>query len=101
MPMKRTFYVLIAFLLLFTGVAMATGGGGKKKHYCDEDDFSTRVVEAKIKDNGCIRYTLEVTHDGKVARALSHYTVAVSCGKVYHVTNSEGWKIEYGYDRKT
>jgi hypothetical protein len=101
--MKRTFYVLIAVWLLFTGVAWATGGGKGKKHEksCDENDFSTRVIEAKIKDNGCIRYTLEVTHDGRVSHALSHYTVAVSCGKVYNVTNSEGWKIEYGHDKKT
>lgn len=101
--MKRSFYVLIAFWLLFSGAALASGGGNKKKHEksCGENDFSTRVVEAEIKDNGCIRYTLEVSFDGKVAHALSHYTVAVSCGKVYHVTNSEGWKIEYGYDPTT
>lgn len=101
MPMKRGFYVLNVLGLLLSLTAFA-GGGGKGNHKsCGENGFSTEVIQAELTDKGCIRYTLEVSHNNRCSHALSHYTVAVSCGKVYNVRNSENWKIEYGYDKTT
>lgn len=96
--MKRGFYVLNVFWLLLSVSVFA--GGGKNKS-CGENGFSTKVIQAELTDKGCIRYTLEVSHNNKCKHALSHYTVAVSCGKISKVSNSQGWKIEYGYDKKT
>src|SRR5690606_28890494 len=98
MPMKRGFYVLNVFWLLLS-VPVFAGGGGHKS--CGENGFSTDVIQAELTDEGCIRYTLEVSHNNKCQHALSHYTVSVSCGKISRVSNSEGWKIEYGYDKTT
>ena len=100
MPMKRGFYVLNVLWLLFSVSVYAGGGKGGNKS-CGENGFSTEVIKAELTDKGCIRYTLEVSHNNKCQYALSHYTVAVSCGKVYNVSNSQGWKIEYGYDKTT
>ncbi|HEY4654366.1 MAG TPA: SprB repeat-containing protein, partial [Cyclobacteriaceae bacterium] len=97
--MKRGFYVLIVLWLLLTYKVPAFGNGSN--HQCGESGFSTEVIQSEMTDNGCIRYTLEVSHNNRCSHALSHYTVSVSCGKIYDVSNSENWKIEYGYDKKT
>ena len=97
--MKRGFYALIVFCLVF---AYRVSAQKHSNRDCGENGFDTEVVKAELNQNGCIDYTLKVTFEkGKCLHALSHYTVAVSCGKVSNVTNSQNWKIEYGYDRTT
>ena len=78
--MKRVLYALIAICLVFSYKASATGTA---------ECFYTEVVKAELKDNGCIDYQLKVSYNGDCARALSHYTVAVSCGTISNVSNSE------------
>lgn len=43
----------------------------------------------KVNTNGACRYE------------LSHWTIALPCGKPKHYTNSQGWKMEYGKDPTT
>jgi SprB repeat/Secretion system C-terminal sorting domain len=98
--MKRGFYVLIVLCMCISYKVSASGHEDHNTR-CGENGFATEVIKSEIADNGCINYTLEVSHNNQCARALSHYTVAVSCGKISNVSNSENWTIEYGYDPTT
>lgn len=75
---------------------------------CQKDDpkgcpdcFSSEFISSVQTSDGCTEYTFEVSNDGSCAHALSHYTVAVPCGTVSNISNSEGWKVEIGKDPTT
>ena len=97
--MKRCFTILMLLLAL---QATATK---KKKHSktpsCSSDSYSTEVIkETKISET-CVQYELEVSYDGPKTYGLSHYSIAIPCGTIKSTWNSEGWKMEFGKDRKT
>lgn len=98
--MKRGFYAVIVLWALFSYKVQATG---LEDHHnrCGDSGFSTEVIQSELEENGCIHYTLQISHNGKCGNALSHYSVAVSCGKIVEFSNSENWKIEQGYDKAT
>ncbi len=98
--MKRGFYALIVFCLVFSYKVSAQYHNNNRG--CGDNGFSTEVVKAELKDNGCIDYKLKVTFEkSKCAHPLSRYVVAVSCGKISKATNSKNWTMEYGQDKKS
>ncbi|MGE0772239.1 MAG: SprB repeat-containing protein [Cyclobacteriaceae bacterium] len=50
---------------------------------------------------GCREIVLTVSHDGTGKYDLSHFTVDIPCGEILDLTNSKGWKQEYGKDPTT
>lgn len=82
--------------LLFSGSYSFAHGNLPKN--CGESCFGTQVQSVTETEGGCLKYTLLVTNDGSCAHALSHYSVAIPCGSVSSITNSEGWAIEVGTD---
>lgn len=66
-----------------------------KSKSCAENCFQSKIIG--LKDNGnCVTYTMEVSAGENCRYALSHFSVAMPCGKVSNVTNSRGWKVEIG-----
>jgi len=63
--------------------------------------FSTSLLNSSVNNEGIREYTLEVSNDGSCRHALSHYTIALPCGTITDVYNSEGWKVEIGKDPTT
>src|SRR5690606_786848 len=57
------------------------------------DCFDTEVVRT-TSGEGCLNYTMEVSHNGDCRFELSHFTVAVPCGNISNISNSEGWALE-------
>ncbi|MCW3788438.1 SprB repeat-containing protein [Plebeiibacterium sediminum] len=55
--------------------------------------FHTEILNQEITDN-CISVKLEVSAGDSCSSALSHITIAVPCGNISDVYNSEGWDIE-------
>ncbi|HEX5168908.1 MAG TPA: hypothetical protein VFW11_07025 [Cyclobacteriaceae bacterium] len=98
--MKSILYALTVFCLVFSYKAFPQGTCSKHKN-CATNCFKTEVVKSELKSDGCINYVLRVSYNGDCAHALSHYTVAVTCGKISNASNSENWKIEYGKDPTT
>lgn len=73
---------------------------GTKSKSCVSNCFDTKIVD--IKENGsCSTITLEVSADTDCRYALSHFSVAVPCGKISKVTNSQGWAVAIGTDPTT
>ncbi len=67
---------------------------------CTDGCFSTDMLSAV--DNGsCTTYTLRVNAGSDCRYDLSHYEVAVPCGNVSSMTNSEGWPMSVGLDPTT
>jgi len=87
---------LILFTFAFLG-ALTSYGQGKGKD-CGESCFTSEMLSVNELDTGCLEYTFRVNADGDCAHALSHFSVEVPCGNVSDLSNSMGWKIEYGLD---
>lgn len=71
------------------------------KSPCGETCFTSEVVSVKKISATCTAYELRVSFAGKCAHALSHFTVAVPCGNVEDLWNSEGWEQAIGTDPTT
>src|SRR5690606_935650 len=95
--MKHILHVLFVGWLFSSPVAQAQ----KQHHYCGENSFQTELVSMQTLEQGGVKYELKVTTKSLCTYALSHYTVAMSCGRITSATNSENWKQEFGYDRTT
>ncbi len=89
----RVLFVLIPFLWWIYASAQP-----KKERDCSTSCFSSEVVSVDRLSSSCTAYELKVSFTGSCAHALSHFTVAIPCGQVQDVRNSEGWKIEFGKD---
>lgn len=68
---------------------------------CSTTCFSSEVVSVRQLSETCAVYELKVSFSGECAHALSHFSVAIPCGKVEDIWNSEGWKHEIGTDPAT
>lgn len=68
---------------------------------CGETCFESEVVSVQKISPTCTAYELRVSFTGECAHALSHFTVAVPCGSVEDLWNSEGWKQVVGTDPTT
>lgn len=97
--MKYSFYLLsLGWLLLSHDL---TAQEERYGYFCGENPFRTEIVRVVASDDDCTSYELNVTYTQGCKHALSHYTVAMSCGKITEAGNSENWKQEFGYDRTT
>ncbi|WP_221412672.1 T9SS type A sorting domain-containing protein, partial [Fulvivirga lutimaris] len=69
----------------------------------DDDCYNPFTSEISLVEvNGsCYTYKATVTYDGQHVHGLSHMSVAIDCGTIDEVSNSENWKIEYGKDPTT
>lgn len=107
--MKRGLLLLFWLLIAYAGAhAQDQARKGRGGHHsgggsCNEksDCFSTEIVSAQKTGETCTEYKLKVIADGNCRHALSHYTVAIPCGKVKDLRNSENWKQVFGYDPTT
>lgn len=63
--------------------------------------FQSEIVKSEKISAECTAYQIKVWFEDRCDHALSHYTVAIPCGDITAVSNSENWKQEFGYDPKT
>ncbi len=92
--MKHYFTLLIGLLLAFQAAAT-------KKPSCNSDSYSSEILKEEQISETCIRYEIKVSYDGTRSYGLSHYSIAIPCGEVKNVSNSENWKMVFGKDRTT
>ena len=71
-----------------------------KFEVCGESCFSTNLLSANT-DGSCSTYTLQVNAGNNCRYDLSHYEVAIPCGTVSNMSNSEGWPMSVGLDPTT
>jgi len=97
---------ILLLLGLFLGLSAPSAAQHYSKHAnysCNNDNstcFQTEVIKAEP-SGACMNYEFKVSYEGKCDHALSHYTVAIPCGKVTNLKNSKGWKQEFGFDPTT
>lgn len=65
-----------------------------------ETCFSTQLVVVS-ETSSCKTYTATISTNGNCRYDLSHWTIAIPCGKVKNYSNSEGWKMKFGKDPTT
>ncbi|MBA4053581.1 MAG: hypothetical protein C0490_02615, partial [Marivirga sp.] len=83
--------------VLFTfQIAAAT-----QKPSCSSDSYSSEVLKEEQISETCIEYEIKVSYDGTKSFGLSHYSIAIPCGEVKDVSNSENWKMVFGKDKTT
>ena len=73
----------------------------KKEKDCSTTCFSSKIISTEKISNTCTLYEVKVSTSGECAHALSHFSVAIPCGVVQNVWNSENWKQEIGTDPTT
>jgi len=81
--------------MLFTGHVKA------QKPSCDSDSYSSEVLKETQISEMCIEYEIKVSYDGTRSFGLSHYSMAIPCGEIKNVSNSENWKQVFGKDPTT
>lgn len=89
----RALFFLLPFLY-----SVYASSQPRQQRDCSTTCFSSAVVSTEKISATCTAYTLEVSYSGECAHALSHFTVAVPCGTVSDIWNSEGWAQEIGTD---
>ena len=99
--MKKLFLRTLFFLIPFLYSIYVCSQPQTKGRDCSTTCFSTEVVSVQKISATCSYYELEVSYSGKCAHALSHFTVAVPCGQVQKIWNSEGWPQIVGKDPTT
>jgi hypothetical protein len=87
----------ILSVLFFVALMAQARAQGETSGSC----FTTEIVDSQSVSEGCTRYQLKISFDGDCQHALSHYTVAIPCGKISNLTNTENWKQVFGKDPKT
>jgi hypothetical protein len=68
---------------------------------CATTCFSSRVVSVEKISPTCTSYEMNVFFSGNCAHALSHFAVAIPCGSIQDIWNSENWKQVVGADPTT
>lgn len=92
----RVLLILIPFLY-----SIYVSSQPQKEKDCNTTCFSTEVVSANKLSGACTAYEMKVSFSGKCAHALSHFTVAVPCGMIQNLWNSENWAQVIGTDPTT
>lgn len=65
-----------------------------------EDCFNTNLAVIQA-DGACVTYEATIGTNGDCRHELSHWTIAIPCGEITALWNSEGWKMETGIDPTT
>src|SRR5690606_30514213 len=95
--MKKVLLVSV-FVYLFAHAGFAQNN----KLNCEATCFQSEIIKAEKDEAGCLLYEIKVSYQGtKCTPALSHYTVAIPCGEIKDLSNSQDWKQEFGTDPKT
>lgn len=98
--MKKLFWRALFFLVPFLySIYVCSQPAGKKN--CGTTCFSSEVISVEESSATCKVYELKVSYTGDCAHALSHYAVAIPCGEVSNVSNSENWAQVIGTDPTT
>ena len=92
----RILFILLPFL--WSIVALAQPGQDRD---CSSTCFSTEVVSAERISDHCTAFEMRVSWSGDCAHALSHFSVAIPCGEISDLSNSENWNHEIGSDPTT
>ena len=98
--MKKLFWRALFFLIPFL-YSVYVSSHPQKHPDCSTNCFSSEVVEITTISASCTTYELKVSFEGDCAHALSHYSVAVPCGEIKDIWNSENWKQVIGTDPTT
>lgn len=94
----RALLILIPFLY---SIYVSSQPQKQKETDCSTTCFSTEVVSANKLSGTCTAYELKVSFSGECAHALSHFSVAVPCGIIQNLWNSENWAQVIGTDPTT
>lgn len=98
--MKKLFWRTLFFLIPFLYSIYVCSQPAAKKD-CSTTCFSSQVISIEELSATCKIYELKVSYSGDCAHALSHYSVAVPCGIITDISNSENWAYEIGTDPTT
>ncbi len=103
-PLKTTTYQLLS-VSGSCGEGLAVGKAtvtvvSPKTPACTDGCFSTDLISAST-SGSCTTYTLKVNAGSDCRYDLSHFEVAVPCGKVSSMNNSRGWPMSVGLDPTT
>ncbi len=97
--MKALLRILFILLPFFWSI-LALAQPGKDRD-CLSTCFSTEVIRAEKISETCTSYEWRISWSGECAHALSHFSVAVPCGTISDLSNSENWKQKFGTDPTT
>lgn len=97
----RRFLLRVLFFLIPFLYSVYVCAQPKKEKDCSTTCFSSEVVSVEKISDTCTSYELKVSYSGDCAHALSHYTVAIPCGEVENVWNSQNWAHVIGTDPTT
>jgi hypothetical protein len=98
--MKKNYTILMVLLCLLVAFK-AAAHKRKKPTSCNGEAYSTQIIKEVQISESCINYEIKVSYDGSRTYGLSHYSIAIPCGEVKNLWNSEGWKMVFGKDRTT
>jgi hypothetical protein len=89
--------------LLYVGVSETAAQKFKHKNKptCEGNSYSSEIISRNVISETCVEYEVKVSYDGTRAFGLSHYTLAIPCGEVKNISNSENWKQVFGKDPTT
>jgi len=100
--MRRNIYLILVGLLFFGGIdSVAQKSKQKNRPTCEGNSYSSEIVSRKTVSSTCVEYVVEVSYDGRRSFGLSHFTLAIPCGDVSNISNSENWKQVFGKDPTT
>lgn len=95
--MRKLFLRALFFLIPFL-YSIYVSSQPKKERDCSTTCFSSEVVKTEKISATCTSYELNVSISGECAHALSHFTVAIPCGTIQKLWNSENWAQQIGAD---
>ncbi|MGC1240846.1 MAG: T9SS type A sorting domain-containing protein [Chryseosolibacter sp.] len=98
--MRKLLLWFLFFLLPFL-YSVYLSAQSKKEKDCSTTCFSSDVISVQKISDSCTSYELKVSFSGECAHELSHFTVAVPCGKIQNIRNSGNWAQEIGTDPTT
>ncbi len=98
--MKKNYTIVMVLLCLLVAFK-ASAQKRKRTPSCNDTAYSAEVLKETQISESCINYEIKVSYDGSRVSGLSHYSIAIPCGEVKNLWNSEGWKMVFGKDRTT
>ncbi|HTJ53127.1 MAG TPA: SprB repeat-containing protein [Cyclobacteriaceae bacterium] len=104
--MKRNLKLLVLIWLLIQSVeifAQNQPTGSNPNISCGPNTscFQTEILKAEKTGENCTAYQFKISYDSRCLHALSHFTVAIPCGDVKDLSNSQNWQQVFGYDPTT
>ncbi len=95
--MKRYIVIFLVGLFSVTGLSETLA----QQPTCEGNSYSSEIISKKIVSETCVEYEIKVSYDGTRSFGLSHFTMAIPCGEIRNVSNSENWKQVFGKDPTT